>query len=99
MGFFLMILLRHRFARAAGFFREIPILGKPVLHRKHGLLIVQMCGGFEGEVREYIRRHVGEVDRRVLRIEVSAAGLALLAEAERGLVVGADVVRALRDLD
>src|SRR5439155_13109681 len=56
-------------------------------------------GGLELQSRQHGREHVGEFQWRMLRKHMASTGLAPFAVAHRGLVVGADVIGTLGDLD
>ena len=56
-------LLGDRLARAAELGREILQLRQPVAHRQHGLGVVDVNAGSEGESRDRRREHVDEPER------------------------------------
>ena len=92
-------LLGKRLARAAHLRREVLELGQAVLHRQDGRLVVDVHAGSERERRDRRGVHVDQAPLRVARQHVAAAGLAPLAIAPVVLVVLADPVGSLRDLD
>src|SRR5947208_17049866 len=85
-------LLGDRLAGAAQLGGEVLELGKAVLHRQDGRLVVDVHPGGERERGDRRRVDVDQIPRRMPRQEMAAADLAPLAIALLGLVVLADLV-------
>src|SRR5438105_10307201 len=88
-------LLGDHLAGATQLRREILELGKAILHRQDGRLVIDVHSGCERERRDRRRVDVDQAPRRMARQEMSAADLAPLAIALLGLVVLADLVFSL----
>src|SRR5690242_5861991 len=92
-------LLRHHLPGPANLLREIAELGQAVLHRMHRLRIMEVDAGHEPHARQLGGRDVDGAERGMLDKGGAAAIAAGAAVAEAGLVIGAELVLALGDLD
>src|SRR5262249_52743454 len=92
-------LLSHRDTTASQLGRKIPELRQAVLHRQHGLGIVDVHARLEFQRRNSRGIDVDEPERRMVGHEVAAAALAILAVAHLGLGELAEMFRALGDAD
>src|SRR5437867_3129985 len=95
----LSFLLGDRLAGAAQLFREVLELGEAVFHGQHGRLIIDVYRGRERKRWDRRCVDIDQIPLRVPRQQMAAAELAPLAIAPLGLVVLADLLFSLGDLD
>src|SRR3954453_23794322 len=91
-------LLGHCLARAAERLREVLELGQAVLHRQHGLGVIDVQGRIEVERRDRGGIDVDQAEGRMIGHEMAAAFGAVLSAAGLGLHEAGDVLRTLGDL-
>src|SRR5580693_2196890 len=92
------MLLRERFARASEFLRKVLHLRQAVLNRQDRFLIVEVNAGLEVEGRDRGVKHVHHAEWRMTGHDVTAACLAVLPLARRGLRERGDLITPFRDL-
>src|SRR4051794_7750381 len=81
-------LFRNGLAPAAELGGEVLELGQAVAHRQHGLGVVDVHAGPEGDSRDGRSENVDQAERRMVGHQVPAALRAELALAELGLREG-----------
>src|SRR5579864_7104013 len=84
-------------ARTTHFRRHVLHLWQPVPHSQHPFLIIDMDAGFERELWNHCRVHVGDSHAGMLGEDMSSTRLAPFTKAVRRFVVSADIVRTLGD--